>query len=132
MPKIRYSASSTKSKFSGGIFNKKIIAVPLGTTITNPFSGNWSALNVGSHFQMIPQFAPSWAGTLTGRRVTPAPQSVIISGVTGTNATAANTSHKMYFDGVGNYWLENINFTGTFYGPLSAWLPNAVLTIFPA
>ena len=29
MPKIRYSASSTKSKFRGGIFNKKSISFPL-------------------------------------------------------------------------------------------------------
>jgi len=126
MPKIRYNASSIKSKFSGGIFNKKIIAVPLGTTITTPFSGTWSGQNVGAHFQMNYMSAPSWASLITGTSASP--QTVTVSGVTGTNASAANGTQQMYFIS-GSYWFKNKNFTGTNYSSLSGWLPNAVLTI---
>lgn len=130
MPKIRYSASNKKNKAGGALFSKKIIMAPVGTIITNPFSGNWAGQNVGSSFQMVPQNAPSWAGVITGRRVSPPPQTVTVSGVTGVNAAAANGTYKMYYDGFGNYWFEDKNFTGTNYSQVSTWLPNATITAY--
>jgi hypothetical protein len=115
------TTNSGAQTLTNKVLNNPSIVIS-GVTAT----GTWSAMNVGSDFQMIPQTAPSWASLVTGTPSTP--QTVTVSGVTGTNATAANTTQQMYKDGFGNFYFDNINFVGSF-GALSTFLPNMVIDI---
>jgi hypothetical protein len=129
---INAAAAIAQSKISGlttDLGLKAPLADPTFTVTSGlsiPNLQNTSASNVGSDFRFTYAGNPSaFIGAVTGTRENP--QTVTVSGVTGTNSSI--NGPQQFFTESANYWFKNVNFTGNDLDNLTIWFPGIVITI---
>jgi len=97
----------------------------IANATTIPDLNNAYGQNMGSDFNFFYSGSGAWESLVTGTREVP--QTVTVSGVTGTNSAVNGT--QQFFKASGLYWFKNVNFTGNTFNPLTTWFPGIVITI---